>query len=110
MGAADPPLGAERGEQAVDADGDAGGRHLLPGEALDEVVVAPAAGDGAELPRAALLVGDLEGELGLVDRAGVVAEAADDGGVDDDAVGAVALGGEEVGDLFELGDAFEANI
>jgi hypothetical protein len=79
---------------------------VLPGEALDEVVIAPAAGDRAELALAALFVGDLEGQLGLVDRAGVVAEAAHDGGVDDDAVGAVALGGEEVGDLFELVDAF----
>jgi hypothetical protein len=99
-----PPLGAQRGEQPVDADGDAGRRHLLPGEALDQVVIAPAAGDRAELARAALLVGDLEGQFGLVDRAGVVAEAAHDGGVDDDAVGAVALGGEQVGDLFKLGD------
>ena len=85
-----PPLGPERGEQTVDADGDAGGRHLLPGETLHEVVVTPAAGDRAELPRAALLVGDLEGQLRLEHRAGVVAEATHDGGVDDDAVGAVA--------------------
>ena len=93
------PLARSAASSRSTADGDAGGRHLLPGEALDEVVIAPAAGDGAELPGAALLVGDLEGQLGLVDRAGVVAEAAHDGGVDDDAVGAVALGGEEVGYL-----------
>ena len=39
----DPPLGAQRGQQPVDADGDAGRRHRLPGEALDQIVVAPAA-------------------------------------------------------------------
>jgi hypothetical protein len=92
----------QRGEQPVDPDGDAGGGDRLPREALDEVVVAPPAGDRAELARAALLVGDLEGQFGLEDGAGVVAEAPDDGGVDDDAVGAVSLGLEEFRDLLEF--------
>jgi hypothetical protein len=88
--AAVAPGGGQRGEQAVDADRDAGRGHGLAGEAPHEVVVAAAAGHRAELARAALVVEDLEGELGLVDGAGVVAEAADDGGVEHDAVGLVA--------------------
>ena len=41
--------------------------------------------DGAEAHGAAVLVLHLEGQLGLEDRAGVVFEAAYDGGVDQDA-------------------------
>src|SRR5690606_10330532 len=91
-------------------DGNPGRGDRLAGETLDEVVIAPAASDGTELPGTALFVEDLEGQFGLEDGAGIVAEAADDGGVDDDAVGAVALGGEERGDLLKLLDAFEADI
>ena len=76
----------ERGKrrlQARHADGEAGGRHLLAGEAGDEIVVAPAAADRAEADRAALLVLHLEGQLGLEHRAGVVLEPADDRRIDD---------------------------
>ena len=55
-------------------------------EAGDEAVVAATATDGAEDDVLALLVLHLEGEFDLEDRAGVVFEAADDGGVDLDAV------------------------
>ncbi len=41
-------LGVQGGKQAVDADGDAGGGDGLAGEALHEVVIAPAARDRAE--------------------------------------------------------------
>jgi hypothetical protein len=99
----------QRGQQPVHPDGDARGGDRLAREALDEIVVAPAARDRAELARAALLVEDLEGQFGLEDGAGVVAEATDDGGVDDDAVGAVALGVEERGDLLKLVHAFGSN-
>ncbi len=76
---------AERGEgclQARDADGEAGRRHRLAAEARDQTVIAPAAADRAKTHRAAFLVLYLEGQFNLVDRAGVVFEAADDGWVD----------------------------
>ena len=76
--------------EARDADGEAGGRDGLVAEAGDEAIVAPATADGAEDDLLALLVGDGEGEFDLEDRAGVVFEAADDGGVDANAVGTVA--------------------
>ena len=75
----------QRREQARDADGEAGRRHRLAAEARDQTVIAPAAADRAEAHGAAVLVLHLEGQLGLVDRAGVVFEAAHDGGIDDDA-------------------------
>ena len=80
---------AERGErrlQARHADGEAGRRHRLAAEARDEPVIAPAAADRAEAHRAAFLVLDFEGQFNFVDRAGVVFEAADDGGVDANAI------------------------
>ena len=55
-------------------------------EAADQPVIAPAAADRAEHDRLALLVRDLERQLGLEDGAGVVFEAADDRGIDSDAV------------------------
>jgi hypothetical protein len=60
----------------------AGRRNGLPGEALDQPVIAPATCDGAELHRLALLVGHVEQQFALVDRAGVVLEPADNGRVD----------------------------
>ena len=80
------------------------GTGSLP-EAADEPVIAPAAADRAEAHRAAVLVLDLKGQLGLVDGAGVVFEAAHDGRVDDDAV-AIARGVHQRGDLREFADAF----
>jgi hypothetical protein len=105
----DPALGAECGEQPVDADRHAGRGHRLTGEALHEVVVTPAARHAAELARTALLVEDFEGEFRLEHRTGVVAEAAHDGGVNDDAVRAEALGGEKRSDGFEFIDTLTAD-
>ena len=68
----------QRRLQARDADGEAGGGHLLAGEARDEIVVAPAAADGAEADGVALLVLGRDQQLGFEDGAGVVFEAADD--------------------------------
>ena len=76
----------QRRHQARDADGKAGGRHRLAAEARDQAVIAPAAADRAEAHDLAVLVGDLGEQFGLVDGAGVVFEAAHDGGVDPDAV------------------------
>ena len=67
----------ERRLQARDADGEAGGRHLLAEEALDEAIVAPAAADRAEAHGLAVLVDDGNGDLGFEHGAGVVLEAAD---------------------------------
>ena len=50
--------GGERGLQARDADGEAGGGHLGAEEALDQAVVAPAAADRAEAHGLAVFVDD----------------------------------------------------
>ena len=54
-----------------------------PRKRADEPVVAPAAADRAEADGLALVVLGLERQFNFVDRAGVVFEAADDGGIDD---------------------------
>jgi hypothetical protein len=95
-------LGAQRCQQPVDTDGDPRRRHRLPGEALYQIVITPAARDRTELPLAALLVKDLEGQFRLEHRAGVIAQAADDARVDHDAVGAIALRVEKCGDGLQL--------
>ena len=64
------------------ADREAGRRHVLAAEAADQAVIAPSPADRAEDDGLALLVGHLERELRLEDGAGVVFEAADDGGID----------------------------
>ena len=51
---------------------------LLPREALDQAVVAPAAADRAEAHGLAVVVSHFGGDLGLEHGAGVVLEAADD--------------------------------
>ena len=50
----------QRRHQARDADGEAGGGHVLAGEALDQPVIPPAAADRAELDLFALFIGDVE--------------------------------------------------
>ncbi len=80
---------AEHGQrrlQARDADGEAGRRHRLAAEARHQAVVAPAAADRAEAHRPAFLVLGFEQQFNLVDRAGVVFEAAHDGGIDQNAI------------------------
>ena len=62
------------------------GGDFLAAEATDEAIVAPAPADGAEDDGLAFLVRDLEGELRLEDGAGVVFEAAHDGGIDHDLI------------------------
>ena len=65
----------EAEEEARDADRDAGGRHLLAGEALDEAVIAAAAHHRAEPDRLSALVLDGSGQLGLEHGAGVILQA-----------------------------------
>ena len=78
--------GLEAVEQARHADGESGGRNLLAGEALDEAVIASAAHHRAEADRLPALVFDGRGQLSFEHGAGVIFEAADDGGVDADAL------------------------
>ncbi len=88
MGVSAPEIAGElegMGETR-DADGKAGRGHRLFAEARDQPVIAPAAADRAEDDFLALFVGDGEGQFDLEDGAGVIFEAADDGGVDLDAV------------------------
>ncbi len=54
--------------------------HRLAAKARDEAVITPAAADRAEAHRAALLVLGFEQQFNLVDRAGVIFEAAHDDG------------------------------
>ncbi len=68
----------ERRLQPRHADGKAGGRHALAGEARDEIVVAPAAADGAEAHGPPVIAFDLERQLSLEHEAGVVFEPAND--------------------------------
>ena len=78
-------------------------------EARDEPVIAPAAADRAEAHRPAIVVLDLEGQLGLEDRAGVIFEPAHHGGVDADAIGTVARASNKALDLSKLFEAFIAD-
>ena len=107
--AAHPALFPQCGQQAVDPDGDANGGHGLPGEPRHEVVVAAPACDRSELTRAAFVVENLERQLCLEHRPGVVAKATHDRGVDDDAVRTVTLRFQEHQYLFEFIDSLLSN-
>ncbi len=72
--------------QARHTEREAGRRHVLAHEAADETVVAPAGADRAEADGAAVLAFDLEVQVRLEHGAGVVLQAADDGGTDKDSV------------------------
>ena len=74
----------------------------MPCETLDQIVVTSAAGDRSEIPFAALVVEDLEGQFGLVDRTSVVSEPAHDAGIDLDPVGTVALGRHQFRNGFQF--------
>src|SRR5579863_2539147 len=76
--------GAQRREQARDADRKAGRGNLFAAKPRDKPVVPAAAADRAEADRLAVLAGRFEGQLGFEDGAGVIFEASDDGGVDYD--------------------------
>ena len=78
--------GFQRGGEPRDADGETGRRNVFAAEAADEAVVAPSPADRAEDDRLAFFVRHFEGELGFEDGAGVVFEAADDGGIDTDSI------------------------
>ena len=71
----------ERGSKPADPEAEPGRRHLLSGKARDEIIIAPARGDRAELHRAAIGIGGCRQQLGLEDRAGIVAKTAHDGGI-----------------------------
>src|SRR5665647_621911 len=96
---------AERGQrrlQTRDADREAGGRHRLAAEARNKPVITPAATDRTETNGAAFVVLYLEGEFDLVDRAGVIFETADDGGVDYNSSIIVTRSSKNISDLGKL--------
>src|SRR5690606_20970214 len=95
----------ERGQEPRHADGEPGRRHRLADETGDEPVIAPATRHRSEAHGIALLVLHFEGELGLVNGAGVIFEAADDGGVDADTISAVASRLDKSCDFLKLLDA-----
>ena len=68
----------EAEQETRHADGDAGGRNLLAGEALDQPVIAPAADDRAEPDGLAALVLDGSGQLSLEHGARVIFQPAHD--------------------------------
>ena len=69
------------------ADGKSGGRHRLAAKARHEPIVAPARSNGAEAHQLSVIAHNREGEVNFEDRTGVIFEAADDGGVDANAIG-----------------------
>ena len=77
----------EAEQEARDADGDAGGRDLLAGEALDQPVIAPAADHRAEPDGLPALVFDRRCQLSLEHRAGVIFQTTHDRGVNSNSVG-----------------------
>lgn len=94
--------------QARDADGEAGGRNRLAHEARNEAIITPAATDRAEYDLFALFIGDIEGQLGLIDRAGIIFETANNRGVDLDTCRIVAGTGDQSADDVQLINAFLA--
>ena len=92
-------------EQPRHADGNAGGRHLLAGEALDEPVIATAADHGAEANGLAAIVFDGGLQLRLEDGAGVIFEPAHNRRIDHYCGLGVAGRSRQVGDAFELVDS-----
>ena len=103
-------FGTKCGKQAINTDRDTSCGYLLAGEAFDQIIIPPAACNGAELYRLALLVLNIKGKLSLINRASIITETAHDGGVDDNAVGAIALCREQIGDLLKLGHALGTNL
>ena len=77
---------AQRGQQAVDADADAGRRTFWPVKRSTKPVIAPATGDAAELALAAYCHQGFQRSVRPRNRAGVIAKAARTIGVDDGAI------------------------
>ena len=99
----------EAEQEARHADRDAGGGHLLAGEALDQPVVAAAAHHRAEPHGLPALVLDGRRQLRLEHGAGVIFEPAHDGGIDHDAVGAEAGRRQQIVHGGHFADAFLAD-
>src|ERR1700733_3563950 len=98
----------ERGKQARHADGKSRRRHRLAAKARDEAIITPAAADRTEARRTGGAVGR-ESQFNLEDWAGVIFEAADDGGVNKNLISVVASGYAQVHDGCEFGDAIASN-
>ena len=76
------PARSQRRDQTADADGNADGRHLLAGEARDQIVIAPAAADRAEHDGLARSRSSRERQLRFEHRAGVIVQPAHDAGIE----------------------------
>ena len=96
-------------EETRHADRDAGGRHLLAGEALDKAVIAAAAHHGAQPDLLPALIDNGRGQLCLEHGTGVVLEPAHDGGIDHDTVGGETAGRQEIVHGGDLADALLAD-
>jgi hypothetical protein len=106
----DAPQRLQRRIEPRHADGEPGRRHQFAAEPGHEVVVAPAAADGAEADGAAGFVGGLEGQLGLEDGAGVIFEAADHRRIDADAIRAIACRPDDLRNGFDRPQAFLSRL
>src|SRR6478735_4593648 len=101
----------QRSLQARHADGKSRRRYRLAAEARDKTVIAATATDGAEADGAAFFVLGFEREFNLVDRAGVVFEAAHDRLVDANPIATISSVLTKILDLKKLLAAFlEAGI
>ena len=72
----------QRGGEPRHADGKSGRRHRLAAKARDQPVITPARSNGAEAHRLSVVTRNGECQVNFEDRAGVIFEAADDGGID----------------------------
>src|SRR5205823_198605 len=91
-----------------DADRDAGRRHLLAGEALDQPVIAPAAHHGAEPDGLAAIVTDRRGQFRLEHGAGVIFQATHYGGIDTDTI-AISACHSEIENISKFLESFLTN-
>src|SRR5262245_35070968 len=95
----------QRRHQARHADGESRRRHRLTAEARNQSVVASAAANRTETNGLAVLALEGKRQLNLVDRAGVVFEAADDGGINLNLTLEIAGCFGQIGNMLKFFDA-----
>src|SRR5688572_23573651 len=95
--------------KAGNSDREAGCRNLLAAKTRDEIVITPAAADGAEAHELTFLIACLKKQLGFEHRAGVISKASNDGGVEAYPIFTITSSSENLLHLFQLRRAFGAN-